>query len=131
MVNSGHFKHGKDGLNLALSGMFERIGFFGLTGVFTLFLTQNHPDRYESTLEVYSFLTHWGVGFLLIGGLLGDFLLGKRNAALIGLCFSSLGVLFVSFNQPWSNLAWNCPSSLWFRHVYCKQKNPHFPCLFV
>ena len=76
----------------AASRMFERASFYGLRSIFVLYLVSDffQMDNGEA-LRFYTVFTSTIIASGLIGAILGDLLIGNKNAILIGTLLNAIG----------------------------------------
>jgi POT family proton-dependent oligopeptide transporter len=81
---------------LTLSKFFERCGYYGIRSILFLYMIQQLMIDQQDTAVIYGFFTGLiGVGYL-IGGVVGDLLLGSKLATIIGSGTMALGAFCLS-----------------------------------
>lgn len=69
----------------------ERFAFYGLQAVAVLFFIKNFGLKESQATDLFSSFSGLLYGFMLIGGLLGDKILGLRRTYLLGIIFLMVG----------------------------------------
>lgn len=93
-TNSNHPLHA---FLLTTSRTLERASYFGIRAILVLYLigeTINLPT--DEAIKIYGWIMTAILVSQILGALLGDFLLGNRNAYLIGCIIQTLGVFVLS-----------------------------------
>ncbi|GAB5399700.1 MAG: peptide MFS transporter [Aureisphaera sp.] len=83
--------------------LLERTAYYGLRAVLVLYLVSETIGMSTSeAIAIYGWFTAGLFIFQIIGALLGDLLLGNKNAAVIGGILHAMGALFLCFESTWS-----------------------------
>lgn len=92
MQQQQHQRHTKDTLYYSISRMLERASYYGLRGILILYMigATMQMDKVEVGI-IYGWFTSALIITPIIGGLLGDLLLGNKKTILIGGVMQALG----------------------------------------
>ncbi|WP_339608073.1 MFS transporter [uncultured Roseivirga sp.] len=96
-------RHPRETFRLHLSIGLERISYYGISGTIVYYIL-NHIEAMSDT-EIASIFGWFTLCVLLskaIGGLLGDFVLGNKNALIIGGVVEALGAFSLCFGSIYS-----------------------------
>lgn len=89
-------KHSKSTFVLSFSKLFERTSFYGLRSILVLYLTSEAVSMsIQDALSLYGWLGTSGILLAIIGGFLGDLVIGNKKATLIGGVLQSLGAFTI------------------------------------
>jgi POT family proton-dependent oligopeptide transporter len=85
---------------LLVSILADRTAYYGLRSVVILYAIFQFDCSTETTLYHYSFLALILCSAQLLGGFLGDFVIGAKNGMLVGLGLCTSGAILVSIPDP-------------------------------
>lgn len=89
-------KYDRTILMYAASSMLERSAFYGMRSIMLIYMVNGAFSFSENdAMMVYSFFVMGLVGASVLGALLGDFILGNRNALLAGTILMTLGLFLL------------------------------------
>lgn len=91
------YKHNGKTWIISLSKLLERASFYGVRSLFLLFLVSKAisvPE--EQALKVYGLYTGSFIFAHIIGGLIGDFLIGSKKASIFGGFIQALGAFVIA-----------------------------------
>ena len=84
----------------------ERFAFYGMQAVAVLFFIQKFGLKESQATDLFSSFSGLLYGFMLIGGLLGDKVLGLRRTYLLGILFLIIGYGSFAFTTDVTQLYW-------------------------
>ncbi|RTK94000.1 MAG: MFS transporter [Neisseriaceae bacterium] len=84
----------------------ERFAFYGMQAVAVLFFIQKFGLKESEATDLFSSFSGLLYGFMLIGGLLGDKVLGLRRTYLLGIIFLMIGYGSFAFTADVHMLYW-------------------------
>jgi len=91
--------HAKETFLYSISRMLERTSYYGLRAIIVLFMTNGFLKMEgEEALTIYGWFTFSFVFSKIIGAIIGDLIIGNKNAVLIGAIIQSIGAF--SFCVP-------------------------------
>ncbi len=99
MTKSGSFNNSKSFYLLSSIEMWERFGYYGMQGLLVIFMVQHlkMPDTVaENTFSAFTALVY---AFVVIGGYVGDKLLGMKRTMVFGALVLACGYLLLGVNS--------------------------------
>lgn len=85
---------------IALARLLERAGFYGVRGIFLIFLTQSTLLLpIEEAVPFYTTMIYAGYAGNIIGAVLGDFAMGSKNTLILGTALSASGAFLLSLGN--------------------------------
>jgi POT family proton-dependent oligopeptide transporter len=90
------FPHHLNTVMLSLSVLFERMGYYGVRGILVLYMMKGalHFSK-EETATIYGFFTLAIYLVKIPGGILGDFVLGRKGCMIIGGLLQAVGAFLL------------------------------------
>lgn len=91
--------HNQNTFLYAASILFERAGYYGFRGILILFLINNLIFENNDAYEIYGWFAFLLFFTAIIGGLLGDLVIGNKRTLIIGGILQALGIFVISFTS--------------------------------
>lgn len=96
-MNNTQIIHNKETYNILFSELFERAAYYGLRATIVLVLIESLNLDSSKALEYYGLITGSVYLLKIVGGVLGDFVLSNKNAAIIGAAIQMAGTFVAAF----------------------------------
>ncbi|MCR3755140.1 MAG: dipeptide/tripeptide:H(+) symporter DtpA [Candidatus Westeberhardia cardiocondylae] len=79
--------------------IWERFGYYGLQGIFTIYLVKMLGLSESASITLFSSFSALSCGFVAIGGWLGDKILGTKRVITLGLIVLIFGYSMIAFSE--------------------------------
>ncbi|MCR3754841.1 MAG: dipeptide/tripeptide:H(+) symporter DtpA [Candidatus Westeberhardia cardiocondylae] len=96
---NNHFKQPKLFYLISSIEIWERFGYYGLQGIFTIYLVKMIGLSESASITLFSSFSALVCGFVAIGGWLGDKILGTKRVIILGIIVLILGYGIIAWSE--------------------------------
>ncbi|MDC0535392.1 oligopeptide:H+ symporter [Francisellaceae bacterium] len=98
-MSANFFQHPKPFYTIFMLEIWERFGYASLVGLLAVYLTKSFGLKSSDSFVLYGSFAALVYAFIVVGGFIGDKILGAKRTIVLGLLTLLLGYIFLALNN--------------------------------